>query len=796
MNENQNEYVDINAHDNYPDSEQKIEIPTMKVIPLKKICMTIGELPTSYLETMTYYEMLVWFIEFLKNNIIPTINNNASAIQEVQNVVLNLQKYINNYKDSIDSDVEELEEYMNNYFENLDVQEEINNKLDQMLEDGVLEQIIEQFIQSTAIWCFDNVADMKQATNLINGSFAKTLGYYSINDEGASLYKIRTKTNDDVIDEMVIVSLNGNNLVAELIFENEMCPEQFGAYGDNIHDDTSPIQCALNIASSGKILILNKNYIVSQLTIKNGTKEIRGNGTIKGNGSHNDGLILLGESGNPLKNCTISINLDLSAGEERGFNGYSVENCIFKNCKIYNGTIKATNTYYLRIVESIKNRFENNTFIAPTNPKTGNHYLLILSHENEPYIYGGIFDEGHTIHYSGHSNVDNIITNNYFQGGTHGCVLSYSLRNTITNNNFKYHSHRGVAIQSACSYNTINDNQFEGIRSSGVLMTYGCSYNEISNNTFIDNLEISPTVVGQGVICGYLHIMHNKISNNIIKSGRLYGISLSVDVIGNTIENNDISDYYLTGIYLGNDWIPSGYVWSDNFTLPTDAKFSRLQSVKDVYTDSNGTPVDYVGYYNTENNTIQNNKIHKSIINNATACIYLCELGNRLKLQNNVIQNNTYDGVVVEKYYLYLYQETTDYCVNNSLINNLINGTTGEKNINRFYMTEWRKHFINQYDNDVLDKGWVVTTGSTINAYYSNLYRIANSEATTLTSITGTKQDDEILLRLDSNTTIQHASGGNLRLRGGTNITPQSANAFIKFINLDGVNLFELYRNF
>ena len=38
MNENQNKYVDINAHDNYPDSKQKIEIPTMKVIPLKKIC--------------------------------------------------------------------------------------------------------------------------------------------------------------------------------------------------------------------------------------------------------------------------------------------------------------------------------------------------------------------------------------------------------------------------------------------------------------------------------------------------------------------------------------------------------------------------------------------------------------------------------------------------------------------------------------------------------------------------------------------------------------------------------------
>ena len=94
-----------NEHANIPSSDEKVKIPTMKVIPLKKICMTIGQLPTAYIETMSYYEMLVWFIEFLRNNIIPTVNNNGEAVQELQTIVMTLQNYINTYKQTIDEEI-------------------------------------------------------------------------------------------------------------------------------------------------------------------------------------------------------------------------------------------------------------------------------------------------------------------------------------------------------------------------------------------------------------------------------------------------------------------------------------------------------------------------------------------------------------------------------------------------------------------------------------------------------------------------------------------------------------------
>lgn len=207
----------------------------------KRFCMTIGELPTSYLETMTYYEMLVWFTEYMKNTIIPTINNNGLAVEELQN------KYI------------ELKSYVDDYFTNLDVQEEINNKLDQMVQDGTLSEIISSYLNSRAIFGYNNIDEMKQSNNLINGSYARTLGYYNKNDNGEGLYKI---TN--ILPTSYYETLN-NGLYAELIIENnEIKPEQFGAKGDATTDDTDAIQNCINYAINNYINIrFSKRYLVN-----------------------------------------------------------------------------------------------------------------------------------------------------------------------------------------------------------------------------------------------------------------------------------------------------------------------------------------------------------------------------------------------------------------------------------------------------------------------------------------------------------------------------------------------------
>ena len=218
--------------------------------PFKYMVATIGNLPTSFVDSMSYYELLAWLCQYLEKTVIPAIDNNAEALEELQ------AKYI------------ELKAYVDNYFENLDVQEEINNKLDAMAEDGTLTEIVTSYLNVKCILSYDTVEDMKNATNLIDGSFAETYGFYSKNDNGGAKYKIRTITNQDVVDNITIISLtNDNTLIAEFIPQHgKINLKQFGCHGDGETDDSSNIQKAINYVLSNEHLTLyapRATYIVN-----------------------------------------------------------------------------------------------------------------------------------------------------------------------------------------------------------------------------------------------------------------------------------------------------------------------------------------------------------------------------------------------------------------------------------------------------------------------------------------------------------------------------------------------------
>ena len=77
-------------------------------------------LPLAFDESLSYYEMLCAILDRIKTDE-DVINNNADLLLELEN-------------------------YVKHYFDNLDVQEEINNKLDEMATDGTLDEIINEHI--------------------------------------------------------------------------------------------------------------------------------------------------------------------------------------------------------------------------------------------------------------------------------------------------------------------------------------------------------------------------------------------------------------------------------------------------------------------------------------------------------------------------------------------------------------------------------------------------------------------------------------------------------------------------
>ena len=88
-------------------------------------CQTV--LPLVYDDALSYMELL--------NRVVNYLNN---TIQDVAAMEDNVDELLSAYN--------QLQAYVNDYFDNLDVQQEINNKLDSLVDDGTMDELIEPFI--------------------------------------------------------------------------------------------------------------------------------------------------------------------------------------------------------------------------------------------------------------------------------------------------------------------------------------------------------------------------------------------------------------------------------------------------------------------------------------------------------------------------------------------------------------------------------------------------------------------------------------------------------------------------
>lgn len=293
------------------------------------------------------------FIEFLppwiETNLQPAFYDaeSGSVLQLtalIYGKVNELTGVVNKYTE----DFTTLYNYVHDYFDNLDVQSEVNKKIDEMVEDGTLQEIIDDYLNSIAVFGFTTVADMVSSTNLSEGSYAKTTGYYNANDLGGNTYKIKTSTTS-----LFAIELD-NGLFAEPVMQESMNILQFGIRGSdttsttkmqsvidscdtlNFNKETYTINGYISLHTKSHI---NLNGATLNFTTRYGFKNLKETDTFTGyngnsditieNGTINGGAIVIGHG----KNITVK-NIDfVDCLNDHWFEIGGSKNVIVENCQ-------------------------------------------------------------------------------------------------------------------------------------------------------------------------------------------------------------------------------------------------------------------------------------------------------------------------------------------------------------------------------------------------------------------------------------------------------------------------------
>lgn len=168
-------------------------------------------------------------------------------------------KALSDKTDNFETTLNNALEYINNYFKNLDVQEEINNKLEEMKENGELADIIAAFLKAPNYYL--SVQSMVADTSITNNSVAITASYNTAGNDGSCLYWIHRPKSYDF--EIAL----SNNLYAYPCPMGNPTVREFGAIANN--DIETPLKNLIKYSTttnnpcdiSGQYQLTNPQYI-------------------------------------------------------------------------------------------------------------------------------------------------------------------------------------------------------------------------------------------------------------------------------------------------------------------------------------------------------------------------------------------------------------------------------------------------------------------------------------------------------------------------------------------------------
>lgn len=624
---------------------------------INKFCYTIGMIPTSYKMSLTYEEQIIAIGHYLEETVIPALNNNAEAVAELQSLFI------------------QLKDYVENYFDNLDVQVEINNKLDEMAKSGELTQLVTQYLNLNSVLSFENIEEMKQATYLVNGSLCKTFGFHSLNDGGSAYYKIRTVTNTDEIDNITIIPLNIENLVAEFVsLDKILFIKQFGAKEVNEYDNSQIFKKALNYCKENKIeeLILNGSFFINNtvvienlenLVIKNG--KIRVHETDELLNTEFNVFNLISPKNVIIDNIDIVEINPVARTRKLQVGGILInhgENCLVQNCylentmsgimlignsnncKILNNTIKVTYQSEQFAQSAILNYASENTTIK-NNKIYGEYYDGTLS------VYGAgcknVIVDGNELH--------NIINGNTPINLSQGITIDSGVKDCICTNNIIYDMFYGIDNKANVENTLISNNILIGCKISiadrdGENVGSGQTFNAtIVNNKIIIQKDYETTIgtyMHYGIYYYVGILCHNragiKVKNNdIVLYGGITQPVLGIDAFGYFDTNQYEQNHLVTN---NNIEFSTGH-GATNSNAPSNSTGIVINNCRKGTFTNNTFKVDTVGnIYNMflfmgtlENILISSNNCRGSNTSNHNFCKLYNESAN---IYNSKIINN------------------------------------------------------------------------------------------------------------------------------------------------------------
>lgn len=135
-------------------------LPTIKTLdksPFKNVCFGVGNLPTTFVDSLSYWEALAKIIDCIENQLIPAINVDTEEINKLKIDFADLREFV---EESI-KDIPKLREEF----------EELSQKVDDKLVE--LQEQYEAFVQSVDATITSRINEFRiSIMNLLNGEIA------------------------------------------------------------------------------------------------------------------------------------------------------------------------------------------------------------------------------------------------------------------------------------------------------------------------------------------------------------------------------------------------------------------------------------------------------------------------------------------------------------------------------------------------------------------------------------------------------------------------------------------------